>query len=291
MLLENLREDIFHLAMCKGVRSGQLLQMVAIKIDDPYCSLTDLCQKAGLTRKNRELFINSYQIFPLEEKLKEHQEKRIGWLTILDPAYPQYLKQIYDPPVILFYQGQLSLLQNDLLSVVGAREHSTYGTSVVKALVPELVQNHLTLVSGLAKGIDQLVHQQTIVHAGHTIAVIGTGLDCYYPFENRSLQKEIAQHQLLLSEYPAGTKPRRAHFPMRNRIIAGLSLGTLVIEAKYRSGSLITAQSALNEGREVFAIPGDIFNPFAVGTNDLIQHGAVCVTTVNDILQNLSKES
>ena len=210
-------------------------------------------------------------------------------VSILDQSYPEYLKHIYNPPALLFYQGDLTLLNQKLLAIVGSRLTSSYGEKALTILLPELITNGITTVSGLAKGIDRLVHEKTIELGGRTIAIIGTGLDQFYPFENEKLQKEIAKNHLLISEYPLGTKPLKQHFPMRNRIIAGLSLGTLVIEAKYRSGSLITANIALQEGREVFAVPGNITNPYSEGTNDLILHGAKCVLTADHILEEFTK--
>lgn len=287
--MQKLREEAFHLALSSGINSSQIIQLLAEELESPCGSIIKQSKLLLFTKKKRDLFLSSYANVPIKEKLKEYEEKNVFWLTILDPEYPEYLKQIYQPPAVLFYQGDLSLLNNNLISIVGSRRHSIYGQSVVSALVPDLVKGSLTIVSGLAKGIDQLAHRKAIESGGRTIAVIGTGIDQYYPNENKQLQKKIADDHLLLSEYPLGTTPSREHFPMRNRIIAGLSLGTVVVEAQQRSGSLITANLALNEGREVFSIPSDIFNVYGVGTNDLIQRGAHCTTSAEDILQEFSR--
>lgn len=206
------------------------------------------------------------------------------FLTILDSDYPQALAEIYRPPLILYYQGNLRLLTTAKLAVVGARACTNYTQHCLRRLIPPLVQNQITIVSGLAAGADQLAHQETLLAHGQTIAVIGTGLDIFYPQCNRSLQQLIGQRGLVLSEYPSGTAPTRYNFPQRNRIIAGLSQGVLVTEAEHHSGSLITANLALQENRNVYALPGDILTPTSVGTNELLAAGATPVLTAADVL-------
>ncbi|MFL2099912.1 DNA-processing protein DprA [Desemzia sp. FAM 24101] len=284
--IEQLNLIMLHLSLCRGVDSSQRIMMIVAVMENPDCTLAELADSAGLVEQKRTLFYESYQSIPLAEVVQEHQKKNIHWVSIFDPRFPEYLRHIYDPPALLFYKGDISLVKENLLSVVGSRNHSPYTTEVLKQFVPTLIEKKLVLVSGLAKGVDTQTHQLALHHSGKTIAVIGCGLDCYYPKENQELQDEIADNHLLLSEYPIGTKPLKHHFPMRNRIIAGLSSGTLVIEAKYRSGSLITANLALREGREVFAVPGAITNPFCAGTNDLIVQGATCVLNGEMLTQN-----
>lgn len=288
MQTTSLNQTIFHLTLCKGIGATSRIRMLSSLIDNPYLSAYDLASCAQLNSTNTKLFMESFAAVHLEEAIEEYQKRQIKWVTILDQDYPEYLKHIYNPPALLFYQGDLTLLNEKLLAIVGSRLNSTYGTKVLSFLLPELISHDVITVSGLAKGIDREVHKKTIKLGGRTIGIIGTGLDQYYPFENEKLQKEIARNHLLLSEYPLGTKPLKQHFPMRNRIIAGLSLGALVIEAKYRSGSLITANLALQEGREVFAVPGDITNPYSEGTNDLILNGAKCVLKAEHILEELT---
>lgn len=287
MQTTKLNQTLFHLTLCKGIGATSRIRMLSSLIDNPYLTPYDLAHCAQLNAANTKLFMNSFSAICLEEKLSEYKNRHIKWVTILDSNYPEYLKHTYNPPALLFYQGDLNLLNRNLLAVVGSRQNSVYGTKVLSLLLPDLIRQNFVTVSGLAKGIDQEVHKQTIALGGQTIGIIGTGLDQYYPFENEKLQKKMGRNHLLLSEYPLGTKPLKQHFPMRNRIIAGVSLGTLVIEAKYRSGSLITANLALQEGREVFAIPGDITKPYYEGTNDLILNGAKCVLNANHILEEL----
>lgn len=210
-------------------------------------------------------------------------------ITILDSDYPLALAESYQPPLVLFYAGERALLATAKLAIVGARECTSYSHSCLRQLMPDLVAAGITTVSGLAAGVDQLVHQETLLCHGQTIAVIGTGLDRCYPRQNQVLQTLISQRGLLLSEYPAGTTARRYHFPQRNRIIAGLSQGVLVTEARQQSGSLITANLGLQENRNVYAIPGSLFSPLSVGTNQLIQAGATPVLSAADLLTDFNE--
>ena len=235
--------------------------------------------------KNPILFIESYKNLDVQQCREEFNQ--FPSFSILDDVYPMELKEIYNPPVLLFYQGDLELLEQPKLAIVGARDASKTGVASVKKIVQEL-QNHFVVVSGLARGIDTAAHIAGLKNGGKTIAVIGCGLDVYYPKENRELQDYIAKHHLILSEYPTQAEPKKFHFPERNRIIAGLSQGIVVAEAKMRSGSLITCERALEEGREVFAIPGSILDGKSDGCHHLIQEGAKCITTGFDVLSEYS---
>ncbi|WP_462409256.1 DNA-processing protein DprA [Neobacillus sp. Marseille-QA0830] len=224
----------------------------------------------------------------LHEQIHQYQSNQISVITIFDPEYPSYLKEIYQPPWALFAKGDVALLKKErLLAVVGSRQATEYGKNAIRLIFPELINNGIVIVSGLARGIDALAHEYAVKNGGHTIAVIAGGLYHIYPKENLDLAKELMKTQLVISEYPPDTKPQRWHFPARNRIISGMSRGTFIIEAKRKSGSLITANYAVNEGRDVFSLPGSIFNPFSVGANELIQQGAKLVTSAEDILVEL----
>lgn len=227
-----------------------------------------------------------------EEKIKAIEEsldsKGISYITIIDEEYSELLKEIFDPPWILYTRGDISLLQKPALSIVGSRKTSQYGRLVTQKITPELVREGWVIVSGLALGIDAVSHDSTLKAKGKTIGVLGSGIDVIYPEHNRDIYQQIQSNGLIISEYPPGIVPHPSFFPRRNRIIAGLSYGTIVIEAAKKSGSLITAHCALEQGREVFAIPGSIFDHHSVGTNLLIQqHGAKLVTNTQDILQEL----
>ncbi|MEM1455452.1 DNA-processing protein DprA [Pediococcus pentosaceus] len=215
-------------------------------------------------------------------------EQSGGILTILDEMYPKLLREIYCPLTVLFYNGNLSLLSHQrAIAIVGARMMTSYGEQAIKCLIPGVVANQLTTVSGLAKGVDALVHEATLANAGSTIAVIGNGLDITYPKQNAQLQNQIQKEGLILSEYPRGARPLRHHFVERNRIIAGLTTATCVVEARKNSGSLITASLALTENRNVLAIPGSIFSGNSQGTNQLIAAGARPLIELDDVLEEV----
>ena len=220
-------------------------------------------------------------------EIKRLQEQKIKVLTILDGAYPQRLKEIYLPPIVLFYRGNLSLINQRAVAIVGSRDHSKYAKDFIHELIPTIVNDGIVVVSGLARGVDTLAHEETLKTIGNTIAVIGSGLDVVYPPENTNLYDVISKRGLILSEYPLQSRPLKFHFPYRNRIIAGLSHGVCVIEAKEKSGSLITANLALSENREVFAVPGSIFSTHSKGTNSLIEAGACLVSSGETISKNL----
>ncbi|AOA01971.1 DNA-processing protein DprA [Carnobacterium maltaromaticum] len=285
MKKETLRDQLVHFTLCQGIGATASIQMIAALIDQPTSSLYELSQLVGLSASKRTAFITSYHKINFEEIKKLYQKMHIGWVTILDDDYPDYLKHIYNPPAVLFYQGNKELLRKKMLAVVGARKNTLYGVRALKQILPGLIASDFLIVSGLATGIDYEAHQLTLELSGETIGVVGTGLDLCYPKENQDLQKKLAKEHLVISEYPLGTKPLKQHFPMRNRIISGLAIGTLVIEAAARSGSLITANLALAEGREVFALPGNITSSLSTGTNELISKGAKCVTKTEDILE------
>lgn len=221
-------------------------------------------------------FIESYKSQDVK-RLRE-QYKTFPSFSILDDIYPEWLKEMYNPPTLLFYQGNLKLLNFPKLGFVGSREMSKEAPKITYKLIEELKQNFV-IVSGLARGVDTSSHVAAIKQQTPTIAVIGNGLDISYPKENRKLQEYLATHELVLSEYLVGEPPLKFHFPERNRIIAGLSRGIVVVEAKQRSGSLITSRYALEGNREVFAVPGDILNRNASGCNQLIQQGAAKLIT------------
>ncbi|HEO0252234.1 TPA: DNA-processing protein DprA [Streptococcus agalactiae] len=231
--------------------------------------------------KNPTFFIENYKQLDLKKLRQEF--KKFPVLSILDSNYPLELKEIYNPPVLLFYQGNIELLSKPKLAVVGARQASQIGCQSVKKIIKE-TNNQFVIVSGLARGIDTAAHVSALKNGGSSIAVIGSGLDVYYPTENKKLQEYMSYNHLVLSEYFTGEQPLKFHFPERNRIIAGLCQGIVVAEAKMRSGSLITCERALEEGREVFAIPGNIIDDKSDGCHHLIQEGAKCIISGKDIL-------
>lgn len=206
-------------------------------------------------------------------------------ITIFDDIYPKNLKQIYDKPIVLYAKGNLKLLSNQGIAVVGARNCSPYGRKISKEIGSFLANNGVCVISGLAKGIDKYAHEGAIEGKGKTIAVIGNGIDNIYPSENQELARRIIQNNgLILSEYVIGTKPDKNNFPMRNRIISALSNGIVVVEAGKRSGSFITVDFGLEQGKEIFAVPGNIHSNVSIGTNNLIKQGANILVEYEELL-------
>ena len=217
----------------------------------------------------------------------QYRKENIHFLMYEDALYPKRLKEIYLPPVVLFYKGRLELFNRLSIGIVGARNHTPYSKEALEYLLPNILERKVSIISGLARGVDSLAHQLTLDLNGETIAVIGNGINVTYPKENKALYDAIGKKGLILSEYPFDSPPLKFHFPYRNRIIAGLSHGLCVIEAKMHSGSLITANVALSENRQVFALPGNITSEYSKGTNELITAGAFPIRNANDILDSL----
>lgn len=212
----------------------------------------------------------------------------IKTITIDNSKYPKLLRQIYDPPQKLYVKGNVDALNGINLAIVGCRDASLYGINCSKYFAYNLAREGINIVSGLAKGIDSFAHIGTLEAKGKTIAVMGCGLDIIYPKENSVLEEQILKNDgTIISEYPLGTMPQRNHFPERNRIISGISKGIIVVEAKEKSGSLITANFAIDQGREVFAVPGNINSVNSIGTNLLIKDGAIPVCKYHDVLHFL----
>ena len=215
---------------------------------------------------------------------------KYNYFTIEDDIYPQCLKEISNPPLKLYYKGNLDLLKDErLIAVVGTRNPSSYGKLCCEYMVKKMTSANITVVSGFAKGIDSIAHKTSLLTDGKTIAVIASGLDIVYPASNLSLYREIEEKGLILSEYEAGVKPFKSNFPQRNRIIAGLSKGTIVVESKDRGGSLITADLALEFNRDVYAVPGDVFSEYSKGCNNLIRDSkAKSLSNINELLDDYS---
>jgi DNA processing protein len=244
--------------------------------------------RAGLDKSSVNAIVNWRPKISLEEELEKLERHGIKAFTYHDDGYPARLKEIYDYPPILYVKGSLLPQDEWCLAVVGTRKATVYGRQAAEEIVADLARNKITIVSGLARGIDSIAHRSALEAGGRTIAVFGCGLDIVYPGENTSLAKSIATNGALISEFPLGTEPRRENFPLRNRIMSGLSLGVLVVEAGDTSGAMITARLALEQNREVFAVPGSILSPSSRGTNNLIQEGAKLIRDYTDILEELN---
>jgi DNA protecting protein DprA len=222
-----------------------------------------------------------------KKELDQIEKQGITFLTLQDERFPRNLKEIYDPPPFLYVKGELWEKDNLALAVVGSRNASSYGKAMTKRLSRTLAERGFTIVSGLARGIDTCAHKGALEGGGRTLAVLGSGIDLIYPWENNGLAEEITRHGAIVSEFFLGTQPEAINFPPRNRIISGLSLGTVIVEASFRSGSLITARMALEQGREVFAVPGNVDSPWSKGTNRLIKEGAKLIMDPEDIIEEV----
>lgn len=291
----NYIEELINLKLIKGVGDVTIRKIIN-KIDNldelVKMEAEELANKTEISLLMAQLIVEGLTDSTILKKLDNLKElinkKEIKIITFYDQRYPPILKEIAQPPVLLFAIGDLSLLEKKMLAIVGTRKPSHYGIYATKKIVGELVDYGFTIVSGLAKGIDGLAHNITLENSGQTIAVLGCGIDVIYPQEHRSLYNAIARKGLIISEYLPGESPRPGYFPLRNRIISGLSYGTLVVEASLKSGTLITVQAALEQSREVFAIPGPISSINSIGTNHLIKQGAKLVQTVDDIIEEFT---
>ena len=276
------------LSELKGLRNQTRLALLR-RFGDPesifYADADELLLTDDVERSQLKLLEN-HDLAPADRILADCQRLDIQLLTLSDAAYPGRLKNIYDPPALLYCKGRLPLL-DDLLcvAVVGTRDCTPYGVACAEKLGFGLASGGAAVVSGLAKGIDAAAIRGALRAGGVTVGVVGNGLDVYYPHESRYLYEDVASAGILLSEYPPGTEPASGHFPVRNRIISGLSLAALVVEAPEKSGALITAATALEQGRDVFAVPGPIDAPASVGCNCLIRDGAGLVSDASDILR------
>ncbi len=246
-----------------------------------------LMQLEGIDQKRARLIKNGVNESFVKKQLSYLSQTDARLISYWDEAYPRSLKAIYDPPAFLFAEGDTTLLEAPSLAIVGTRVPSEYGKQVTHALTGELCRRGFVIASGFARGVDTVAHKAALNAGGKTLAVLGNGLDVIYPSENRALLEAFGRRGLRISEYPFGTKPDSGNFPKRNRIISGLSRGVLVVEAGEKSGALLTAMYALDQNREVFAVPGPVTSPKSAGTNNLIQQGAKLVRSVEDILAEL----
>ena len=262
-----------------------LLRHFGTPEDVYYADAGEILLTEGMTRQQAAL-LEHHKLDTADKILADCQRLGFRILTIQDAEYPSRLKNIYDPPCLLYMKGRLPAFDEEAtVAVVGTRDCTPYGVASAEKLGYGLTSGGAVVVSGLAKGIDAAATRGALRAGGMTVGVVGNGLDVHYPYESRYLYEDVAAAGVLLSEYPPGAESAKHHFPARNRIISGLSVATLVVEAPERSGALITAETANEQGRDVFAIPGPIDAPTSVGCNRLIRDGAGLVTDAWDILQ------
>ena len=286
-------EEIFYwlaLSLIPGIGSI-LIQRLLDRFKTPEAVFRaptkELLKIEGLGRK----VAGEIQKGPLEKVVERELSllKEVGGkiVTLQDDDYPKRLKDIYDPPALLYVRGELRREDELAVAIVGSRKTSPYGRWITEKIGQDLARHGVTVVSGMARGIDSVAHKGALQGGGRTIAVLGCGVDVIYPSENRNLFYQIIGHGAILSEFPMGSPPEGGHFPRRNRIISGLSIGAVIVQASAESGSLITAGYALEQGREVFAVPGNVGAEGSRGTNQLIKDGAKMVESSEDILEEI----
>ena len=280
------------LSECRGVSNQTrlaLLRHFGSPEDVFYADTGEILLTEGITREQAKA-LEDHKLDKADKILADCQRLGLRILTIQDAEYPGRLQNIYDPPCLLYVKGRLPAIdERAAVAVVGTRDCTPYGIACAEKLGYGLASGGAVVVSGLAKGIDAAASRGALRAGGVTVGVVGNGLDVHYPYESRYLYEDIAAAGVLLSEYPPGTEPAGSHFPARNRILSGLSLATLVVEAPERSGALITAETALEQGRDVFAVPGPIDAPTSVGCNRLIRDGAGLVSDAWDILREYAE--
>lgn len=287
------KEDIKYwvgFSLISGIGRVRLAQLENYfkSLDNAWRAAPAELKQAGLDSGSIRSVTSRRPKISLEAEMEKLDRYGVKVLTWHDENYPSRLKEIYDYPPLIYVRGSLLPEDEWCLAVVGTRRATVYGRQVTEEIVADLAQSRITIVSGLAKGIDTVAHHSALEAGGRSLAVFACGLDIVYPSENVNLARRIMQQGALISEYPLGTKPRADNFPRRNRIMSGMSLGVLAVEAGKTSGALITAHMALEQNREVFAIPGSILSPASSGTNHLIQEGAKLVRNYTDILEELN---
>ena len=286
-------KSLIHLNLIPGIGNHTIRRLLAAfgSAEKSLAATSEeLAQIDGLTPDVRQQLIDGRSRAPLAQELELIEQHQCHIVTINDESYPPLLKQINDPPVFLYIIGGFPIQDTLSVAIVGSRSPTEYGKTISKQLSYQLAERGITVVSGFARGIDTYVHRGTLEAGGQTIAVFGCGLSIIYPETNRALAAEIIKSGALVSEFPMTMPPRGTNFPRRNRVISGLTFGTLVVEASEQSGSLITARHAAEQGREVFAVPGQIFSNVSRGTHSLINQGATLINSVDDLLDALPQD-
>ena len=286
-------KSLIHLNLIPGIGNHTIRRLLAAfgSAEKSLAATSEeLAQIDGLTPDVRQQLIDGRSRAPLAQELELIEQHQCHIVTLNDEFYPPLLKQISDPPVLLYITGQLPIVDTLSVAIVGSRSPTEYGKTISQQLSHQLAARGITVVSGFARGIDTCAHRGALEAGGRTVAVFGCGLSIMYPETNQALAAEMIKSGALVSEFPMTMPPRGANFPRRNRVISGLTLGTLVVEASDRSGSLITARHAAEQGREVFAVPGQIFSNVSRGTHSLINQGATLINSVDDIFDALPQD-
>lgn len=280
--------DLLQLLSIPGLGSYRIRQLVGL-LHSPAAvlnaSVRELCQVQGVEKKTAERILRGPDLEFVEDQIQSAERADIQLISFWDADYPEYLKQIHDAPILLFCKGNVDLLQKGGISIVGTRNATHAGKRCAETFAREMAFQSVPVISGMARGIDTAAHEGTLRAGGHTIAVLGCGLDVIYPPENEKLFRSIIETGLALTEFPMHTEPINSNFPKRNRIISGLSDGVVVVEGGLKSGALITALLALEQGKDVFAVPGNIYNSQSKGCHHLIKQGAKLVEKSSEVLE------
>ncbi len=278
--------------LVRGIGSVRFHQIQAFfgDLEHAWLAPAEAFREAGLPEKTVDNLIRLREETDLDQFYESILAQSISVLTLPEPEYPRLLREIEQPPPVLYIRGGLTPADDFSVAMVGTRKVTPYGQQITRDTSTFLAGHGLTIVSGLARGVDALAHQHALKAGGRTIAVLGSGVDVIYPPEHRILAEAIIENGAIISDYPLGTQPEGVNFPPRNRIISGLSLATIVVEAGDRSGALITADFAVEQGRDVFAVPGNVLSPMSQGTNRLIQNGAYAMISPQDVLDALGLE-
>ena len=281
------REYSIALNMIEGLGSIRMTKLLSYFNNAENIFKADESKLQSIASIGKEISrrIKAFNIKDLREELELCKKENIRVISIFDRDYPELLKSIPDAPMVLYIKGKLDCLLGLNIAVIGSRKASSYGLLTAERISRQLASLGVTIISGMARGIDSTAHRGALDAGGRTVAVLGSGVLNIYPPENASLAKKISNNGALISEFPLKRAPLRENFPRRNRIVSGLSKGVVVVEAAKRSGALITADLALDQGRDVFAIPGEVDSPTSYGTNYLIKQGAKLVDSAEDILE------
>ncbi len=274
----------------RGIGPARLRALLDVfgDVESAWRAPTAALQEVGLDRRSLATFLEVRAKLDLAAELERVTRAGVQALCWDDPGYPARLLTISDPPTVLYVRGELRPEDDWAVAIVGTRHASAYGREAARTVAADLARAGVTVISGLARGIDSQAHRAALEAGGRTLAVLGSGIDIIYPWENAKLAQDIVAKGALVSEYPLGTQPEASNFPPRNRIISGLSRGVIVVEAGEQSGALITSDFAADQGRDVFAVPGSIFARSSQGTNRLIRDGATPVLSANDVLEALN---
>ena len=279
-------KSLVHLSIIPGV-GDQTIQRLLTAFGSAQraldATLDELARVDGVTATICQQLVSGKSRVSVDRELELVEAHNCRLVAIHDSAYPVLLKEIPDPPILLYVRGELGEPDAPSLTIVGTRSPTNYGKAISRQLSRQLAENGVTIISGFARGIDRCAHEGALEASGRTIAVLGNGLSQIYPDENRDLAEEIVKSGALISEFPMMTRPLPGNFPRRNRLVSGMSSGTVVVEASMRSGSLITARHAAEQGREVFAVPGQIFSKQSKGAHQLINEGAKLINAIDDI--------